>query len=239
MAMNNDQQSGFSWKWVIVAVVLIGVTAAWFLLPAKEWLDSFSSWIKELGPLGWLLFGLVYIVGTIVLAPGSVFSIAAGLTFGAWGYPLVVVSATIGAAIAFIIARHLARDRVRKKVDNSPKFAAIDNAVSEDGWKIVALMRLSPAVPFNLQNYFFGVTDVSFWHYVAATFVGILPGTALYVYLGAIGSAAGGDSGGPAKWVFFGVGLLATIVVVVLVTRKAKAKLDDYGVDDEKNEDSA
>lgn len=238
MVNKKDHPSGFPWKWVLVAVALVALTATWFLLPAREWLDAFSNWIKDLGPLGWLLFGLVYVVGTVALAPGSVFSIAAGLTFGAWGYPLVVVSATVAATLAFIIARYVARDRVRKMVDGAPKFAAVDKAVSEDGWKIVALMRLSPAIPFNLQNYFFGVTDVNLWHYVLATFVGILPGTALYVYLGAIGSAAGADSGGPVKWVFFGVGLLATIVVVVLVTRKARAKLDDYGVDGKAGEKS-
>jgi uncharacterized membrane protein YdjX (TVP38/TMEM64 family) len=117
-------------------------------------------------------------------------------------------------------------------IEQRPRFKAVDQAVTENGWKVVMLLRLSPVVPFNLQNYFFGVTDIKFWHYVAATFVGIMPGTALYVYLGAIGAAAGGagSQGGAFKWTFFGVGLLATIVVTVLITRKAKARLDELGV---------
>jgi uncharacterized membrane protein YdjX (TVP38/TMEM64 family) len=94
---------------------------------------------------------------------------------------------------------------------------------------------------FNLQNYFFGITDIEFWHYVAATFVGIMPGTALYVYLGAIGGAAGsGDArGGLLKWTFFAIGLVATIVVTVLITRKAKARLEETGLDEDSTKGSA
>src|SRR5260370_405018 len=77
-------------------------------------------------------------------------------------------------------------------------------AVAEDGWKIVGLLRLSPLVPFNLQNYLFGATGIPFAHFVAATFFGIIPGTALYTYFGVLGAAAG--KAGPVKWVFFAVG---------------------------------
>jgi uncharacterized membrane protein YdjX (TVP38/TMEM64 family) len=89
-------------------------------------------------------------------------------------------------------------------------------------------------VPFNLQNYLFGITDIKFWHYVAATFVGIMPGTALYVYLGAIGAAAagGGSQAGILKWIFFAIGLVATLVVTVLITRKAKARLEKIGLEE-------
>jgi uncharacterized membrane protein YdjX (TVP38/TMEM64 family) len=134
----------------------------------------------------------------------------------------------IAASLAFLAARFLGRHRVRAILAKSRKFAAIDKAVSEEGGKIVILLRLSPLVPFNVQNYLFGVTAIPFPQYVAATFVGIIPGTALFVYLGALGNT----SGGPRTWVFFGMGLLATALVVVLVTRKAKAKLAEAGVDD-------
>jgi len=123
--------------------------------------------------------------------------------------------------------------------ESKPRIKAVDQAVTEDGWKVVMLLRLSPMVPFNLQNYFFGVTDIKFWHYVAATFVGIMPGTAIYVYLGAIGAVAGsGSQGGALKWTFFGIGLIATVVVTVLITRKAKARLDALGVDKDSTKDS-
>jgi uncharacterized membrane protein YdjX (TVP38/TMEM64 family) len=106
--------------------------------------------------------------------------------------------------------------------------AALDKAVAEDGWKIVGLLRLSPLVPFNLQNYLFGATGIPFLHFVAATFFGIIPGTALYTYFGVLGGAAG--AAGPVKWVFFAIGLAATIGVAVLIARKAKEKLREAGI---------
>ncbi len=150
------------------------------------------------------------------------------------GFPLVVVSATLGATLAFLVARYLVRNKVEGLLKERPKFAAVDKAISEEGWKVVVLLRLNPLVPFNLQNYFYGVTDIKLWHYVPATFFGIMPGTLLYVYLGAAGQAAlGGEEGGGGgalKWGLFAVGLLATIIVAVFVTKKAKAKLADIGV---------
>ena len=225
----NTSKKSFSWKWVIVAAILGAITVAWILLPVDEWIKQLKSWVDGLGTWGYLIFGLIYIAATIVLAPASPLTIAAGLIFGGWGIPLVIVSASIGACLAFLIARHLARDRVKKAIDSRPKFKAVSDVVGEDGWKIVGLMRLSPAVPFNLQNYFFGVTEVKFWHYALATFFGIMPGSALYVYLGVIGGQAGGGSGGSLKWVLLGAGLIATIIVTVFVSKKASEKLKQQG----------
>src|SRR5437879_1739462 len=107
--------------------------------------------------------------------------------FGAWGFPIVILAASIGAALAFLLSRHAVRARLRRLLEAKPSYAAIDRAVAEEGWKIVALLRLNPLVPFNLQNYFFGVTDIGFWPYAAATFFGIMPGAAFYVYLATLG----------------------------------------------------
>lgn len=222
------------WKWAIGVGVLAALVAAWFLLPVKEWIDSFQHWIEGLGAWGWGLFAAVYIVGTVLLVPVSVLTIVAGLAFGlAIGFPLVVVSATIGATLAFLVARFLVRKRVQKAVSGRPKFKAVTEAVSEGGWKIVALLRLSPVLPFNLQNYFYGITEIALLPYIAATFVGIMPGTLLYTYLGAAGKAASGEGGGALKWTFFAVGLVVTIAVAVFVTRKAKALLEKRGVGDD------
>jgi uncharacterized membrane protein YdjX (TVP38/TMEM64 family) len=226
------------WQWIGLGIIALVVFIAWFFLPLGEWIQSFNDWIDSLGIWGGLVFVAVYIVATILLAPGSVFTVAGGFVFGlAWGFPLVVTAATIGASLAFLIARYLARDRIKEFVARKPRFNAVDRAVSDEGWKVVALLRLSPLVPFNLQNYFFGLTEVKLWHYVLATFFGIIPGALLYLYVGAIGKAAAGSgvppgSGGILQWVFFGVGLIATAVVAILVTRKAKAKLEKIGVDD-------
>lgn len=215
--------------WIGAGALLIAAGIGWYLLPVNDWLGALRDWIIGLGFEGVVIFAAIYVVGAVVLAPEALLTIAAGFAWGLWGLPIVLIAATIGASLAFLVARYAARDKVRQLFESRRKIAAIDKAVAEDGWKIVALLRLSPLIPFNLQNYLFGVTAIPFPHFVAATFTGIIPGTALYTYLGALGNAAG--DGGPAKWAFFGVGLLATIVVVILVSRKARAKLREAGVE--------
>ncbi|HEX2243067.1 MAG TPA: TVP38/TMEM64 family protein, partial [Gammaproteobacteria bacterium] len=170
---------------------------------------------------------------TVLMLPASPLSIAAGLTFGlVWGFVLVSLSATAGAASAFLVARYLARDQVARMIKQRPRFNAVDQAISEGGWKIVVLLRLSPLVPFNLQNYFYGLTGIRFWHYAAATFFGILPGVLLYVYLGAAGKVAiSSRAGGTAHWAVFAAGLIATVIVTVMVTKRARAKLRKIGVE--------
>jgi uncharacterized membrane protein YdjX (TVP38/TMEM64 family) len=221
---------------IILAVVGVAIFAAWFLLPLKQWLQGFTDWIEGLGVWGGVLFAAVYVIATVVLAPGSLFTIAAGLVFGlGWGLSIVLVGATIGASLAFLIARYCVRDRIEGMIERRAKLKAVDRAVAEEGWKIVALLRLSPLVPFNIQNYFFGLTKIDFWHYVVATFVGIIHGTLVYLYIGAIGGALvrGEGQWGTPQWALFGVGLAATIVVAVLIARKARQKLKEAGVADE------
>jgi uncharacterized membrane protein YdjX (TVP38/TMEM64 family) len=220
------------WVWTAIAVTLVAVGVGWFLFPLHEWLETCDRWIAGLGIWGVALFALVYILATISLAPEWPLTIAAGLLYGAWGVAITLVTATTAASLAFLIARYLARAKVHSLLERRRIFSAIDDAVAEEGWKIVALLRLSPLVPFNLQNYLFGVTAISFRHFLAATLAGIIPGTVLYVSLGVLGKAAasGGASVGMLKWAFLATGLLATVVAVLLVTRKAMAKLKETGL---------
>ena len=214
--------------WLAAGVLVIAVAVLWALLPVREWLETLRGWIVGLGVRGVAIFALIYIAGAVVLAPEALLTILAGFAYGFWGLPIVLIAATIGAAAAFLIARYLARERVRAALARRRNLAAIDRAVAEEGWKIVALLRLSPLVPFNLQNYLFGATGIPFLHFVAATFFGIIPGTALYTYLGVLGGAAG--QAGPVKWVLFALGLFATIGVAVLIARKARQKLSEAGI---------
>ncbi|HVC55138.1 MAG TPA: TVP38/TMEM64 family protein [Stellaceae bacterium] len=211
-----------------LAAALIAIGIFWYALPVGAWLDTLRQWIVGLGLHGVAIFAATYIVGAVLLAPEALLTVIAGFAYGFWGLPVVLVAATIGASLAFLIARYLARDRVRRLIAQRRTLAAVDRAVAEDGWKIVALLRLSPLVPFNLQNYLFGVTAIPFVHFVAATFFGIMPGTALYIYIGTLGTAAGERD--PLKWTLFGAGLVAGVAVVALIAAKARASLRNTGV---------
>jgi uncharacterized membrane protein YdjX (TVP38/TMEM64 family) len=212
---------------LLLAALLAAVAIGWLALPARQWIEAFDAWIAALGMRGVLLFALVYVVAVVLLAPAELLSIAAGFLFGAWGFPIVVVAATVGAALAFFASRYAVRTRLRRFLRDKPRYAAIDRAVAEEGWKIVALLRLNPLVPFNLQNYFFGATDVGFMPYAVATFLGIMPGAAFYVYLGTLGREAGSGAG-VTRWM--GLGLLLTALALFLIVRRASARLGKLGI---------
>jgi uncharacterized membrane protein YdjX (TVP38/TMEM64 family) len=215
------------WLWAGLGLLFAGAVAVSFVCPVGHWVGHFQRWILGLGPWGAAVFALLFVAATLVLAPDWPLSIAAGFVYGFWALPIVIVAATTAATLSFLAARYFFRDQVRACLAGRPRLLAVDRAVAEEGWKIVALLRLSPAVPFNLQNYLFGATAVPFAHYVAATAVGIVPGSLLYVYLGVLGNAARHAGGGaPLKWLLFAIGLAATAAAAILVARKAKAKLD-------------
>jgi uncharacterized membrane protein YdjX (TVP38/TMEM64 family) len=217
--------------WAVLVALLIALVLAWLLLPMNEWVQSLTSWVRGFGASGMLIFALVYFVAVVALAPAGLLSVAAGVLFGALGFPIVIAAATAGAVLAFLIGRYLAREKVKRAIRKRPLLAAIDQSVHEEGWKIVVLLRLTPLVPFNIQNYVLGVTEVGLLPYALGTFFGIMPGTALYVYLGAVGEAAArGESGGMAQTSFLFIGLVTTIAVVVVIGRKAKAKLREAGI---------
>ena len=230
--MRADDRNGLPWKRVLGGVALVAVALAWFVLPLEEWVRAFDRWIEQAGVWGGFIFAGVYIVATVLVAPAWPLTVIAGLAYGVMiAFPLVLVSATVGATLAFLLSRYLFRDQVAKRARRYDLFRAVDRAISDNGWRVVGLMRLSPIVPFNLQNYLYGITDLRLRHYVPATFVGMIPGTLMYVYLGAAGMAAFGGVGGTGegsvlKWILFGVGFVATIAVVVIVTRRARQELD-------------
>ncbi|MEO7414944.1 MAG: TVP38/TMEM64 family protein [Opitutaceae bacterium] len=213
-------------RWVGLILVVGAIVAGFFLFDVRALLRELLAWIEGLGGWGPVLFVLIYIVATVLFVPGSALTLGAGAVFGVGlGSVLVSVGATLGATAAFLVGRYLARDWVAKKIEGNASFAAIDRAVGEDGWKIVGLTRLSPAFPFALLNYAFGLTRVSLRDYVLASWIGMMPGTVMYVYLGSLARAAGDRERTTGEWVLYGAGLVATIAVTVLVTRTARRAL--------------
>lgn len=187
--------------------------------------------IRGLGPWGPVLFVPLYVAATVLFLPGSVLTLGAGAAFGlVRGVVTASIAATLGATAAFLVGRYVARDAVARRIAASPRFRAIDDAVAGEGWKIVALARLSPLFPFNVLNYVFGITRVPLLHYVLASWLGMLPGTVLYVYLGSLAGdlATLGRAGRvrtPAEWAFYALGLGATVAVTIVVTRLARTAL--------------
>jgi uncharacterized membrane protein YdjX (TVP38/TMEM64 family) len=222
-------------RWVIVVVVVVALVVASRVLPVTEWLRAFQSWVASKGAWGGVLYGLVYTVAALAFVPGSVLTIGAGLLFGVlWGTVIVSAASTAAAALAFLIARYVARARVERLARENEKFAAIDGAIRDEGWRVVALLRLSPLVPFNVSNYLYGLTPVPFGPYVLASWIAMLPATVVYVWIGAAGKAAAGAGGertrSPLEWALIGAGFLATVLVTVMVTRAARRRLARGGV---------
>lgn len=206
---------------------------------AGDYIPVFAEWVEGLGVWGPVVFIAGYTLAVVAFAPASLLTLAAGAVFGLGpGTAYAFCAATIGSCLAFLVARYVARAAVKSRVDSDARFSAIDRAVGEQGRRIVFLLRLSPAFPFNLLNYALGLTSVRFSDYVIAS-LGMLPGTLLYVYsgkvLGDVAAVAGGAEieRGWIDWAFLGVGLVATLVVTTIVTRIArKALADATGVEE-------
>ncbi len=215
------------WRWVLYATGGVAIVLAVKYFHVQDLLKAALDWIGKLGPWGPVIFVGLYIVATVLFVPGSVLTLGAGAVFGVvLGSVCVSISATLGATAAFLVGRYLARDAVARKVERNERFAAIDRAVADEGWKIVFLTRLSPVFPFTLLNYAFGLTRVKLSHYALASWIGMMPGTVMYVYLGSlVNLGAGHRQRTTGEWVLYGVGLLATIVVTVFVTRLARKAL--------------
>ena len=219
-----------------LASIVVGLLLMLRHLPLGPILDALRDWIADLGVWGPFVFGLFYVVAVLLLLPGSALTLTAGALFGlVLGTLTASLSATTAAALAFLIARYLARERIARTLQHYPRFDALDRAVRDGGWKIVALLRLSPAVPFNLQNYLYGLTGIRFWPYLLTSWLAMLPGGFLYVYLGHMGRAgveAAGDerSRSPAEWTTMIVGLLATVAATVYITRLARKALRQRAV---------
>ena len=225
------QRTGFIFKLLLVALAVLLLLAGIKYFHVQDLLKKVLSWVADLGTWGPLIYILIYILACVFFIPGSILTLGAGVLFGVIkGSIIVSIAATVGATCAFLVGRHIARDWVSKKIQSNPKFQAIDEAVAREGWKIVGLTRLSPVFPFNLLNYTYGLTRVSLRDYFFASWIGMMPATVMYVYIGSLAgeiARIGGEgrSRTPAEWALYIVGLIATAAVTVYITRIARAAL--------------
>jgi uncharacterized membrane protein YdjX (TVP38/TMEM64 family) len=207
-------------KLLMITGLIMAVGVGFLFLPVREWFTRWQGQFEALGPLGPIVFTLTYVVLTVCLIPGSALTLGAGAIFGLWrGAILAMIGANLGALCSFLLARTLLRKKVEQWAKANPKFSALDRAIGRAGFKMVLLSRLSPIFPFTLLNYLLGLTNVRIGSYALANLIGMLPGTFLYVYLGATAREA---LTGSAGWFVKAVGLGATIAVVTFVTRTAR-----------------
>ncbi|WP_457668842.1 VTT domain-containing protein [Thiolapillus sp.] len=181
-------------RWLLLVIIGAGIVLA-IVYRGRFDAQALSQWVNQAGSAGPLLFMFIYAVATVLFLPGSVLTLAGGALFGpVLGTFYNLTGATIGAALAFLVARYLASDWVEKKT--AGRLQQLKQGVEKEGWRFVAFVRLVPLFPFNLLNYALGLTRLKFSHYVIASYVFMLPGALAYTYLGYAGreAIAGGEA---------------------------------------------
>lgn len=219
----------------MVAILLLAafLTAMRFL-PLGAWIASFQAWVKEIGPVGYVVYVLVYMVFCVLGIPASPLTIGAGAIFGfAAGSIVVIIGATLGATLSFLLARTVMRRRIEALTADNAKFRALDRAITREGGRIVFLVRLAPVFPFAYINFAFGLTGVRLWSYVVATFFGIIPVTLAFVYISATAAQAASTDMSNARLAINIVGGVLAVVATAFVTRVATRAIKKAGVDDE------
>jgi len=209
--------------------VIAGLVVLYHFLPIGVWLAAFRDWVHGLGPAGYVVYALVYALCVVLFVPASILTLGAGLLFGLIGGTIVVViGATLGAGLAFLLARTVLRKRVEAMTAGNAKFRALDRAIAKEGGKIVLLVRLAVVFPFTYINYAFGLTGVRFASYILATFAGIIPGTFAFVYIGAVAKEAA--TANRARLIVYIAGAVLALAASLFVGRVATRAIRHAGV---------
>ncbi len=215
-------------RWML-AIVLVAL----FIWAARHYLEPyaapFAEWVRARGAWGPVVFVAVYIVAALLLIPGAILTLIAGALFGfVHGVIYAFIGAMLGSIASFLLARYAVRPFVERRLRADERFKAIDRAAKSGGMKLVALLRLSPVLPYNILNYALGITSVTTMDYILGT-AAILPGTAMYVYYGKVAGTLTGVSKsvqhGAGYYTLMAVGVVATIVAAILIARLARSEL--------------
>jgi len=218
-------------KAVIAVALLAAILIAIRTLPVAQWLESFKGWVVGAGAIGYVLYVLVYVVCCVLLVPALALTLGAGAIFGfTVGSIIVLIGATLGATLAFLLARTVLRHRVERMTANNAKFRALDRAITREGTKIMWLVRLSGFPPFTWVNYAFGLTGIRLGPFLLTTFFGIIPGTLAFTWAGAAGAAAVSGTGNRILLIVTAAG---AILVSLFIARIALQAIRRAGVEDE------
>jgi uncharacterized membrane protein YdjX (TVP38/TMEM64 family) len=205
-------------------LLLLGIVAAivWAAVNRDRLdIEALDAWVAGFGLLAPLAYLALYAVGTVAFLPGALFALAGGALFGpVWGSLLNLVGATIGASLAFLIARYLAGDWVAARTGGRLK--RLIDGVEAEGWRFVAFVRLVPLFPFNLTNYALGLTRISFATYVVTSFICMAPGAIAYTWLGHAGREALAGNASAVRYGLLALGLLAAIAFLPRLIRRLR-----------------
>ena len=226
MAAKKKKASG-RWRIALAALAVAALVALAAVLPIAQWAEEFEGSLGDYNLfVAIAIFTLVYAVATMLFAPGWIFPLIAGAAFGiAWGILIALAASVVSACAAFLVSRYLLRKAVKRRADKHKLFKQLDHAVAKDGWKVVAMIRLTPVLPFAAKNYFLGLTRIGLAPFALATAAGMLPGLMLKVYLGAVGRAAL-SLRDPLQWLNLGVGLAASVALMLWLGHFARGRLN-------------
>ncbi len=219
--------------WRVGVVGLLAGLAAAVLLSgpsqAAETVSALRQWADARGAAGMVGFGAAYVALALLFVPGAALTMVAGAVYGIdWGLVVVAVATTVADAAAFLLGRHVARGAVLRLMDRHPRFRIVDRTISRGGWRIVALVRLNPTLPYSASNYLFGVTGVPFLTFLTSSAIFTLPGAWAYLYAGFVGiESLGGEARDAAEWVLLLLGLAVSVAAIAYVTVLARRALDE------------
>ena len=208
------------------ACAAVALICAVMMLPLASWLTILTTVLHGTGLYGAALFLVVYVTGVTLFVPAWMFSIAAGLLYGTWGILLSWCAMMAAACVGLVLVRGAVASSVRDLVHQRPRLRIVADAIDQEGWRMVLLVRVSGIVPFGVQNFVFGITRVHFLPYALATSVGVLPGVVLHAGAGALGQATlAGPEASALRLVVFGLSALAAFALVFVTARRIRARL--------------
>ena len=196
-------------------------------VPLDAVVGTLRAWVEAGGPIRMVGFGAAYVVLALLFVPGAALTMVAGAVLGVgWGIVVVAIATSVADAAAFLLGRYVARGAALRLMDRYPRFRIVDRTISRGGWRIVALVRLNPTIPYSASNYLFGVTGVSFVPFLISSGIFTLPGAFAYLYLGYVGAETIGGSGRSLiEWALLLLGLAVTMLAIVYVTVLARREL--------------
>ncbi len=213
-------RSGNLMRGILMAALLVGIALA-AVYHQQFSATELQGWMQDAGVAAPLIFMALYAVATVFFLPGSVLTIAGGALFGpVWGTFYSLTGATLGATLAFLVARYLASDWVTRKAGGRLK--QLIEGVEAEGWRFIAFVRLVPLFPFNLLNYALGLTRIRLSHFIVTSYICMLPGAIAFTYLGYAGREAAAGSEGSIQKGLLALGLLALIVFLPRLIRRMR-----------------